>query len=124
LLVEVCEAWLGVVFLLVVAAGVRLRAVWLPRAMVATAVLALLGLAASNPDGQIANRNISRYQQTHRLDVDYLSRLSADAVPALRRLPTEDGVCAIGPNLQANPDDWRSWNYARTHAREETRGCS
>ena len=37
--------------------------------------------------GLIADRNIARYKEIHRIDADYLSTLSADAVPALMSLP-------------------------------------
>ena len=62
-LVSVCELWLGVVFLLVLAAGIRLSAParWLPQAVVGTGVAALLALAALNPDQFIADRNVDRY---------------------------------------------------------------
>lgn len=55
------ELWLGLLFVLVLAAGFRLHAAWLPRLVVASAVLALLGLAGLNPDRFIADRNIDRY---------------------------------------------------------------
>jgi hypothetical protein len=120
-LVALCEAWLGVVFLLVLVAGVRLRAVWLPRAVVAAAVLALLGLAAADPDALIADRNIDRYDRTHRIDTWYLANLSADAVPALVRLPPELRRCVLfqlTADLSDDPDDWRGFNVARERARD------
>ncbi len=121
ILVELCELWLGVVFVLVLIAGIRLRAAWLPQVAAALAVLALLGLAAANPDGLIAERNIARYRQTDRIDVDYLSGLSADAVPALMSLPEPDRDCALATiyrDLNPDPDDWRSFSYGRAHAQE------
>jgi len=120
LLVALCELWLGIVFVLVLIAGIRLRAAWLARTVVALAVLALLALAAVNPDGLIADRNIARYERTHRIDTEYLSRLSADAVPALQRLDPDLRPCALNPisaGLYRRPDDARQWNYGRSHAR-------
>lgn len=120
LLVPLCEAWLGVVYLLILGAGIRLKAPWLPNAIVAAGVLALLGLAIANPDNLIADRNITRYEQTHRIDTYYLSTLSPDAVPALNRLSPTDRDCALTPiaqDLQNNPDDWRTFNLARQKAR-------
>jgi hypothetical protein len=120
-LVELCEVWLGVVFVLVLISGVKLRAAWLPQVAAALAVLALLGLAAANPDGLIADRNIARYQQIHRIDVDYLSTLSADAVPALMALPEPERDCALATiyrDLNPDPDDWRGFSYGRAHARQ------
>jgi Domain of unknown function (DUF4173) len=115
LLVSVCELWLGVVLLLVLVAGVRLRARRLPEAAVAAAVAALLGLAILNPDRFIADRNVDRYETTGRIDTGYLSRLSADAVPALDRLPAGVRACAL-PDLP-RPDGLREWNLGRARAR-------
>jgi hypothetical protein len=120
LLVALCELWLGVVFLLVLIAGLRLRANWLARAIVGTGVLALLALAAANPDGLIADRNIARYDRTHTIDARYLANLSADAVPALDRLAADQRDCVLNPisaDLYRSPDDWRGWSYGRSHAR-------
>ena len=64
LMVITIEVWLGVVFLLVAAAGIRMSARWLPRAVLVAGVLALLGLAALNPERLIADRNIDRFEQT------------------------------------------------------------
>ncbi|WP_234361489.1 DUF4153 domain-containing protein [Plantactinospora sp. BB1] len=118
LLVAVCEAWLGLLFLLVAVAGVRLAARWLPGVAVGTAVLALLALAVANPDRLIAEHNVDRYQRTGRIDVDYLTGLSADAVPALDRLPGELRDCALWQyEDDLPPDDWRETNLARIEAR-------
>lgn len=121
ILVTACELWLGLVFTLVLVAGVRLRAAWLPRLVVGSAVVALLGLAGLNPDRFIAERNIDRYEAIERIDVGYLSGLSADAVPALDRLPAQLRDCAlaeVAADLADAPDDWRGWNLARAQARD------
>ncbi|TDD54057.1 DUF4173 domain-containing protein [Saccharopolyspora elongata] len=119
LLVMSCELWLGVVYLLVIAAGARLRAGWLPAAVVGTAMAALLGLAALNPDAFIAERNIARFEATGKLDQEYLEGLSADALPALQGLPEE----ARGPIVAEITEDlfdegWRSWNLSDHLARQ------
>jgi Domain of unknown function (DUF4173) len=83
-------------------------------------VLALLGLAALNPDRFIADRNIDRYDDTQRLDVWYLSDLSADAVPALHRLRPPLRDCMLrypAGELARTSDSWREWNLARFQAR-------
>jgi hypothetical protein len=123
-LVALCELWLGLTFVLVLVAGIRLRAAWLPRAVVGIGVLALLGLAAANPDGLIAERNIARFEQSGRIDLPYLSHLSADAVPALDRLGDIDAsrrTCVLDElhrTLTDGEDDWHGWSYGRAHARE------
>lgn len=116
-LVSVVELWLGLVFVLVVAAGVRLRAGWLPRAVVATGIAAVLGLAILNPDRFIAERNLDRWRAGEQLDVTYLSGLSADAVPVLLCLPEPERsqvLARILPELE--PGDWRAANLARARA--------
>ncbi len=123
-LVALCELWLGLTFVLVLVAGVRLRAAWLPRAVVGIGVLTLLGLAAANPDGLIAERNVARFAETDRIDLPYLSQLSADAVPALDRLDAIDPArrdCVLQEldrTLSTDPDDWRGWSHGRERARE------
>jgi hypothetical protein len=115
------EIALGVVFLLVIAAGVRLRTGWLPRAVVAVGVLTLLGLAVLNPDRFVADRNIDRHAVSGRIDIRYLSTLSADAAPALDRLTGDDRSCALSARwvaLANRRDGWRDLNVARDRARE------
>jgi hypothetical protein len=117
--VSTVELWLGAVFIMVLVAGVRLAAGWLPRAISASAMVALFGLAVLNPDRFIADRNIDRYTETGRLDTYYLRTLSADAVPALDRLPAGARECALvdlADELSA-PDGWQDYNLARTQAR-------
>jgi hypothetical protein len=126
LLVSVCEGWLGLVFVLVLAAGVRLRAPWLPRTIAATAAVALLGIVAVNPDLLIARQNVARYEETGKIDIGYLRDLSADAVPALDRLPSDLRECAvelIAQDLEdMGPDELYEWNLGRTVARRALDG--
>jgi FtsH-binding integral membrane protein len=118
-LVSACELWLGSVLVMVLAAGVRLRAGWLPQAAIGSGVAALIGLAMLNPDHFIADRNITRYEDTGKIDVAYLSGLSADAVPALDRLPATLRSCALGDVARdlAERHDWRGWNIGVDRAR-------
>jgi hypothetical protein len=126
LLVEVCEVWLGVVYLLVIAAGVRLSGRWVPKAMLGTAVASLLVLAALNPEYLVARQDVLRWQQTQRLDTLYLSELSVDILPALDDLPHRLRACAT-PWQSLPADDWREWNASRSAARQDARhdvpGC-
>lgn len=112
LLVITVEIWLGVVFLLVALCGIRMSASWLPRAVLVVGALALLGLAALNPERLIADRNIDRYEQTNELDADYLYDLSTDVDPALARLPDLMHPCVdyIGD------DPWYEFNLSRWRA--------
>jgi hypothetical protein len=123
LLVTACELWLGVVFLLILVAGIRLRGRWVPRAALAAAVAALLGLAILNPDAFIARQNVARFVETGRIDVDYLRTLSADAVPALQSLPEPYRSCALAATSNeltgGRPEAWIEWNLGRGIARAQ-----
>ncbi|MFB9929831.1 DUF4153 domain-containing protein [Amycolatopsis halotolerans] len=119
--VEVCEIWLGVVFLLTVATLGTLRARWLPRAAIATGALALLGLAAANPEALIADANLDRAAHGKPLDVRYLSRFSADVAPVVAQRRS-DAACLLRPIARTLPDDaWPAWNLSRSRAREIVR---
>ncbi|GLY04953.1 DUF4173 domain-containing protein [Actinoplanes sp. NBRC 101535] len=125
LLVACCEAWAGLVLLMVLGAGVRLRAPWLPRVAIATGVLALLALAVANPDARIAANHVDRFQRTQQLDLAFLADLSPDAAPAFAEI--SDGyrrdclLWAVGGQM-ADPDDWRGWNLGRVTARSLVAG--
>ena len=116
------ELFLGAVLVLLLIAGLKMSGSWLPRAVVAAAAVVLLGLAAVNPDAYIAERNVDRFERTGRIDVDYLAMLSADAVPALLRLPSDLRNCAldgIDAHLQTSSDPWFDTNTARNEARSQ-----
>jgi hypothetical protein len=120
-LVSSVELWLGVVYLLVIAAGYRLRAPWLPRAVLGTGLTALLVIGVANPDRFIAEHNVQRWERTGKIDTRYLGELSADAVPALLRLPEPLRGCSLGSTafrLDDAPDGWRNANLGRSTARD------
>jgi hypothetical protein len=120
LLVAICEAWFGLVLVMVLVAGIRIRATWLPRVAIAAGVLTLLGLAGANPDALIAENHVQRFERTQKIDVQYLADLSPDAVPALAGLDDPERrdclLAAIGDGMPA--DDWRGFNLARETARD------
>jgi len=113
LLVSFFEGWLGLLVVLVLAAGIRLRGSWLPMAMVLTGAGALLTLAWLNPDAYIASHDVDRYQQTGKIDITYLAGLSADAAPALADLPPAVAACVLDRRYD---DDWLAWNLGRARA--------
>ncbi|MBI2246034.1 MAG: DUF4173 domain-containing protein [Nocardioides sp.] len=115
LLVDVFEGWLGILVLAVLASGTVLRARWLPRFALLSGAVALLALAALNPDAWIAEHNLDRYAETGRVDWTYLRGLSDDAVPALARVDAADRVCALAGREPAD-DDWLEWNLGRSRA--------
>jgi hypothetical protein len=116
---------LVVVLLLVAAAG----AGWpgagsgrdLPRTVAASAGAVLLALAVLDADGLVASRNVDRALAGAPVDTAYLGGLSADAVPALDRLPEPLRSCALAPvarRLAETADrGWAGANAARRSAR-------
>ena len=121
LLVALCEGWFGLVFVMLLVGGVRLRAPWLPQAAVATAAATLVGLVALNPDLLIARQNVARSEAVVPLDLAYLADLSVDAVPAMEKLPPIERQCVLLVMKNrldaAGQDELREWNLARTQAR-------
>jgi hypothetical protein len=115
LLVDVFEGWLGLLVLGVMAAGLTLKAAWLPRAALLSGAGLLFLLAAVNPDAWIARHNLDRYADTGKVDWDYLQRLSADAVPVLATLPEDVAGCALAAH-EPGDDDWLEWNLGRHRA--------
>ena len=117
----VCEGWLGLVFLMLLVAGVRLRAPWLPQAVAATAAAALVGLVAVNPDLLIARQNLARSEAVVPVDLAYLSELSVDAVPAFEQLSLRERQCVMMTMKQRmdalGADELREWNLGRALAR-------
>jgi hypothetical protein len=115
--------WLGGLLVLVMVAGVRMRGWWLPRAAVAFTAVALLVFTLVNPDRLVASKNVERYRETGQIDLEYLSRLSADAVPALATtLPSPLRACVLfapggAADDLARPEPWHAWNLSRSEAR-------
>lgn len=119
--VHTFELWLGFVVVLVAVAGVvKGRVPWLPRAVAASGAVAMIALAMLNPDAFIAEHNVARYKDTGKIDVPYLRDLSADAVPALDRLPEPMRTCALQRTASelAENGPAMSANLARARARE------
>jgi signal transduction histidine kinase len=124
LLVDVFEGWLGVVVLAVALAGMVRWGTWVPRFAFVTGVIGLLGIAAINPDAWIARHNIDRYEQSGKLDWQYLATLSSDAVPTLKDLPSDLQACVFSYSAgEAFGDDWLEWNLGRARARDAFGGA-
>ncbi|WP_411107457.1 DUF4153 domain-containing protein [Streptomyces sp. cmx-4-9] len=119
--VAAMELWLGLVIVLIVAAGV-FGARWLPRAVVGSAAGAVLVFGLLSPDGMVAERNVARFEETGKIDLAYFQSLSADAVPALDRLPEPKRSCAlrgINDELSAAGDTpWYATSLGEYRARE------
>lgn len=127
LFVDVFEGWLGFVVLAIMVAGVAGRGAWLPRIALVSGAVALVGLAAINPDAWVAERNLDRWDATGKLDLRYLQDLSADAAPVIaERLPADVARCVLEdlPSREMKAeilDDPRAWNLSRERAEDTLR---
>ncbi|MFF2406887.1 DUF4153 domain-containing protein [Streptomyces sp. NPDC058092] len=118
--VAAVELWLGVVLVLIMAVGV-FGARLLPRAVAASAAVAVLAFGLLSPDGLIAEQNVQRYRNDHSIDIDYLRGLSADAVPALDTLPEPLRSCAlkdIERSLRSSDTPWYATSWGEARARD------
>lgn len=116
LLVVFGEVALGAVVVLVLVAGVRWSGAWLPRAVVAVAAVAMLALAAVNPDAQIVRHNAAATAQGG-VDFSYLRGLSADALPAAEQLAEPLRSCVLAGLGHLDPQELAGWNLGRARAR-------
>ena len=117
------EVALGAVVVLVLVAGIRWTGAWLPRAVVAVAGVAMLALAAVNPDAQIVRHNATASDQG-RIDFTYLLGLSADAVPAADQLAEPLRSCVLGGLGHYRPQELAGWNLGRARARSVRDGVA
>ncbi|MFF1648721.1 DUF4153 domain-containing protein [Streptomyces sp. NPDC058240] len=118
--VAAVELWLGVVLVLITAAGV-FGARLLPRAVAASAAVGVLAFGLISPDGLIAEQNVQRYRDDHSIDIAYLRGLSADAVPALDTLPEPLRSCAlrdIERSLRSDDTPWYATSWGEARARD------
>lgn len=124
LFVDVFEGWLGFVVLAIMVAGLLGHARWLPRIALVSGAVALIGLAAINPEAWVAGRNLDRYDATGKLDLFYLQTLSADATPVIvDRLPDDVAACVVRVVTLSSLDpevleDARAWNLGRSRAED------
>ncbi len=116
LFVVAVELVMAAILVLVLVAGVRWRAGWLPRAVAQVAAVAMLGLALVNPDAQIVRHNMAAGPEAPPLDVSYLQGLSADAVPAIAALDEPWASCLLA-GWHVNPaQSPAEWNLGRERA--------
>lgn len=114
------ELWLGLVIVLIMAAGVW-GARWLPRVVAASAAAGVLAFGLMSPDGLVAERNVQRYADTGKFDLDYARTLSADAVPALDKLEEPMRSCAlrmIADDLGGDDHPWYATSWGQVRARD------
>jgi hypothetical protein len=116
---EAFSLWLGGTFALLVVLGALRRAAAFPRVVLAWSAVALIVFSLANPEARIAERNVDHWRETGRIDLDYASGLSADAVPALSGLPSplrDEALARLRDEL-ARHEPWSSANLSRRDAR-------
>jgi len=112
------QIWLGLIVILVLVAGIRLRTAWLPRAVAAAGVSVLFALVAVNPDALMARTLLRRLDGQYAIDLPYLLSLSADAADELAAVPPQRQPCLLSGLAAelASPDPWYAINLSRIHA--------
>ncbi|MGW0752112.1 DUF4153 domain-containing protein [Streptomyces sp. NPDC002587] len=119
--VAAMELWLGLVIVLIMAAGV-FGARWLPRAVAGSAAAGVLAFGLLSPDGMVAESNVARFEADGKIDLAYFQSLSADAAPALDRLPEPRRSCALyginGEVSRAGDVPWYATSFGEYRARQ------
>lgn len=111
-------AWIGAILGLLMLRVMTRHRGWLPRAAIATTAIFALGLGLFNPDARIAERNVERLASGDDFDIEYAASLSADATPALAKLPADIRAQVFelqGPTIP-EIEDFRGYNVARSRA--------
>jgi hypothetical protein len=91
------EIWLGLLFLVLVAARCRPAVAWLPRAVALSAVIVVAAYVGIAPSHLVAQVDVNRYLSGQYVDLTYLRNLPGDAQPELDRLPAEVEACVSNP---------------------------
>ena len=109
LLVDVFEGWLGLLVLAVAAAGVTLKAAWLPRFALVSGAVGLLGPGArSTPTRGSPSATSTATPRPARSTGATSSGLSDDAVPVLADLPADQR--ALRPRRRTGPPTTTGWS--------------
>ncbi|MGI8683818.1 MAG: DUF4153 domain-containing protein [Acidimicrobiales bacterium] len=113
---SVFALWVGAVFMLLAVslAGVHRQRRWLVPAAISFGLVCVVALNVVNPERLVVARNIDRYEETGKLDVDHLAGLSDDAVPALAgllprldpvtRATVEESLCGVDRSSSSRRD--------------------
>jgi hypothetical protein len=120
--------WLGSSCCWFLATVLRGRRAGFAIGVVATGLAAILALNVLNPDALVARIDVDRARAARPLDVRYVTRLSADAVPTLvgrldRIDPAARRVLAreLLRRWERGGGEWRTWSLARSSAERVVR---
>lgn len=110
--------WLAILLAGAIARGFVQTGPWLVRGVALASAAVILTGVAQDPDAAIARAGVERWEATGRIDVAYLSGLSADAVPELSRLPDPLRSCVLYRySTFSGEETWSGWNVSRARAR-------
>jgi hypothetical protein len=102
----------------VLVAGALWRGEWLPRAAVLISAASLLAFNLIDPDATIARSNIALVERTGRVDLDYLTGLSYDAVPVIAAADVPWRACVLQAFADRSTEDapWFAYNHSTSVA--------
>jgi hypothetical protein len=112
---------------LVVAAGIWYRKIPIVKSIIVITIIMYTIINYLNIDGFIARKNIERYNETGKLDTQYLTSLSYEAVPYLLQLrdnSESDIKEIINENLKYRKEvlneenSWTEFNFSKNRARK------
>lgn len=120
---DLFEIWLGLVVLAVLVSLFTPSRRWVGRVVLVTAAALTIVGTVGNTSARVAEHNIQRWQETGKLDTEYLSSLPGDAVPAIHTssLPAQLKTCILSEHQVHGAGDEQSlpgWNLARSRAEE------
>jgi hypothetical protein len=101
-------AWWIVLVLVIVGVGLLTRdrgRAWLFAAVASSALLVLLACNVADPERIVVERNLARYRDGASLDLDYLTSLSDDAIPALVSQGISSGIAPAELAARLCPGD-------------------
>lgn len=93
------EIWLGLLFLVLIAARCRPAVAWLPRGVALSAVIVTAAYVGIAPAHLVAQVDVDRYFNGQYVNPTSLQNLPADAQPELDRLPAEVRACVANPQM-------------------------
>ena len=115
--------WMALVYVAYFLTYLRDRPAKFSYLSLAAGLAVCIGLNALRPGAFIADYNVAASRSGAHLDVDYLTTLGTDSVPALMRawpdLNKNDKTVAANWLQEVDSrwsPDWRSWNWSRNEA--------
>jgi hypothetical protein len=112
---------------MVVAAGIWYRKIPIVKSIIVLTIIMYTTINYLNIDGFIARKNIERFYETGKIDANYLTSLSFEAVPyllELRDIKDSEIKMAIDANLKHRKEvldkqnSWTEFNFSKSRVRK------